>query len=414
MTAPAPSNSLSLRASVVLVTSLFFTWGFLVSLNDVLVSAFRQVFHLSYSESTAVQLTFYLTCFAVSYPASRMVSRLGYRHALTVSLAVMACATLVFARASSHASFQLFLAALSLMAAGIAALQTAASPYVSLLGDASNAPSRYSLALAVNSLGSMLAPSFGAWAILPRLTASHAGSAGFRTPYLAIGAGLFALVIVVAVARLPDLRPAQASRQDVSYRALFQQRRLLFGVGAMFFYVGAEIAIGGLLINYLCLGSTLGATREHAAFLASLYNGGAMIGRFVGFPLLRRANPQRILAVLATTATLCVLLSVSSTGVTAAALMLAVGLCNSLMVPILVTSALDGLGPLIDAGSGLFVAALVGGALLPSVQGHIADAAGLRFSFLLPALCYLPSIFFGLKYKGRPQPLAASGPVLEG
>ncbi|MDE1163383.1 MAG: MFS transporter [Acidobacteriaceae bacterium] len=412
MTSLSSSKPLSLRAAVVLVTSLFFTWGFLVALNDVLVSAFRALFHLSYRESTAVQLTFYLTCFVISFPASRLVSRLGYRHALTVSLAMMAAATLLFARASTAASFQLFLAALSLMAAGIAALQTAASPYISLLGDATTAPSRYSLALAVNSLGSMLAPIFGAWAILPRVS-STAGSLGFRTPYLAIGAGLLALVLVVAFANLPDLRPVIAAKSSTSYRALLRQHKLLFGVTAMFFYVGAEIAIGGLLINYLCLSTTLATTREHAAFLASFYNGGAMVGRFAGFPLLRRMNPQRVLTVLAAAATVCVLLSIVTTSALAASLLLGVGLCNSLMVPITVTTSLEDLGPLIDKGSGLLVAALIGGAMIPYLQGIFADMAGLRVSFLLPALCYLPLVAFGLRYAGRPQPIAAAGPVLE-
>jgi FHS family L-fucose permease-like MFS transporter len=380
---------------LILISVLFFTWGFLTALNDVLVAHLRSVFHLSYHSATLVQLTFYLSCFIASFPSSRLVSTFDYRIVMVIGLSIMALGALSFVRASAVATFASFLVALVVMASGSTALQTAAGPYVSLLGAEESASSRFSLALGVNSLGAMLAPGFGAWLILRD---KEAQAASLRLPYIGVAFGLTALALVVWMSRLPEIaRPHSTDAvKGQSFRSLKNHPRLIFGVLTMFLYVGAEIAIGSLLINYLGQPETLALARPRAAMLASLYGAGAMIGRFIGFAVLNRIRPTFMLAIAAAAATALVLTSVFTTGSVASYSLLAVGLCNSIMVPVIFTTAINGLGPLTAKGSGLLVAALVGGALIPFCQGALADRIGLHRSFAVPAVCYIFICVYGL------------------
>ncbi|HEY4358561.1 MAG TPA: sugar MFS transporter [Acidobacteriaceae bacterium] len=385
---------MNVRNAYALVATLFLTWGLLNAVNDVLVAHLRAAFHLSYHAATLVQLTFYLTCFFASFPSSRLVARLGYRLVMLTGLAIMALGAFSFVLASEVATFASFLFAQIVMASGSTALQTAAGPYVALLGSEESASSRFSLALGVNSFGAMLAPGFGAWLIL-RSGVEQAGS--LKLPYLGVAFGLIFLAFVVGRSRLPDITaqtaPTGSDRQPLG--RLRQHPKLLFGVAAMFLYVGAEIAIGSLLIPYLGQPDTLSLPRPRAALLVSFYGGGMMVGRFIGFAILDRLRPTLALAIVATAATALVLTSVVTTGGLAAYSMLAVGLCNSIMVPVIFTTAISGLGPLTAKGSGLLVAALVGGALIPFLQGSLADRIGLHYSFLVPSVCYVFIALYG-------------------
>ena len=390
--------ALSYRATFTLIVILFFTWGFLNALNEVLVADLRAIFQLSYRSATLVQFTFYSTCFAFSFFSSRFVTTLGYQVTMVVGLLSMSFAALCFVFASTVSTFGSFLCAIAAMAAGSTALQTAAGPYTSLLGPEASASSRFSLALGVNSLGAMLAPSFGAWLILRDTTSVASQSDDLRRPYLVIAAGLACLAGVILAVQLPAVRNSNSanSSRDVRYRDLLSHPRLIFGILAMFLYVGAEIAIGSLLINFLRQPDTSALPIQRAAFLASFYGGGAMIGRFAGWVVLKSVRPQLVLSIAAAFAFSLVSMSVVSTGTLASFSLLAVGLCNSVMVPIIFTTAISGLGPLTGKASGLLVAALVGGALVPLSQGALADRIGLQQSFMLPGICYLAICGYGV------------------
>jgi FHS family L-fucose permease-like MFS transporter len=387
--------------------TLFFTWGFLTSLNDVLVADLRSIFRLSYRSATLVQFTFFFSCFAFSFPSSRLVARFGYKSTMMVGLTIMAAGSLCFVGATAVAVFGCFLLALAVMACGSAALQTAAGPYVSLLGSEESASSRFSIALGINSFGAMLAPAFGSVFILHSQRGSHLAQIGeLVLPFVAIAAGLACLAAVLACLRLPAIEAAAPIESNVargSYRVLLQHPRLIFGVLAMLLYVGAEIGIGSLLINFLGQPDTSGLTPQRAALWASFYGGGAMAGRLLAPLLFRRYRPQRVLSVAAVLAIALVAIAILFTGPLASCSLVAVGLCNSVMVPILFTTSIAGLGPLTGKGSGLLVGALIGGALLPVLQGAAADRIGLHRSFAIPAVCYLAILAYGVYTSGFRQ-----------
>jgi FHS family L-fucose permease-like MFS transporter len=378
---------MTLRAAFSLVLVLFFSWGFLTALNDVLVTDFRTLFALSYRSATLVQFTFFLSCFVASFPCGSLVGRLGHKSTMLAGLAVMGLGALCFVAASTTPHFSTFLLAIVVMACGSTALQTAAGPYVSLMRPDASGASQFSLALAVNSMGAMLAPAFGAIFLLRRTANLDPHSLG--PPFAAIAAGLLGLCILVARSRLPPLAGNIASSEGSSYAWLLRQPRFVFGLGAMLLYVGAEIAIGSLLINFLGQRVILSMPASSAAWLTSTYWAGSMVGRLLGWSLLKRLSPSKVLGGVATSATLLVLSAVLLSGWAAAICLLAVGLMNSVMVPILYNLSIADLGPNTGKGAGMLVGALIGGAAIPFAQGALADRIGLHHSFVLPALCYL-------------------------
>jgi len=388
------------RSALALIWVLFFTWGFLTSLNDVLVADLRSIFHLSYRYATLVQFTFFSSCFLFSFPSSRLVTAFGYKLTMITGLIIMCFGALCFVPASSAVTFSFFLVALSVMACGSTALQTAAGPYVSLLGAEDSASGRFSLALAINSLGAMLAPGFGATFILHDVHLSSASqAASLRFPYLGIAGALLCVALVLMGARLPPIQPTMSSAgvpgESVGYSRLLEHPKLLFGVAAILLYVGAEISIGSLLINFLGQADTSALSPRQAALLGSFYGGGMMVGRFLAPFVLHRYRPQRVLSLAGVLAVLLVVTSIISSGNLASFSLIAVGLCNSIMVPVIFTTAISGLGALTAKGSGLLVAALVGGALIPVVQGTVADRIGLHRSFFVPAICYVAVFAYG-------------------
>ncbi len=396
---------MSLRAAFSLVLLLFFSWGFLTALNDVLVTDFRALFSLSYRSATLVQFTFFLSCFVASFPCGSLVGRLGHKATMLAGLAGMCLGAVCFVAASTTAHFITFLLAIVVMAFGSTALQTAAGPYVSLMRPEASGASQFSLALAVNSMGAMLAPAFGALFLLRRAGPLSPHSLGL--PFAAIAVGLFGLCIVVSRSRLPPLANTVSSSSGSSYASLLRQPRFVFGVGAMLLYAGAEIAIGSLLINFLGQKEILQMPAHSAAWLTSIYWGGSMTGRLLGWALLKRVSSSKLLALVATAAALLVLGAVLFSGAPAAACLLAVGLANSVMVPILYNLSIADLGPNTGKGAGMLVAALIGGAAIPLAQGAIADRVGLHHSFVLPALCYVPIAIYAIAVQ-RPHPLESA------
>lgn len=379
------------RAPLAIVTLLFFMWGLLTALNDVLIPHLKALYTLSYLQAMLVQFCFFGAYFLVSLPAGRLIQRLGYQRGAVAGLVVAAVGCLLFLPAVS-AGYALFLFAFFVLAAGITVLQVAANPYVAALGDPRTASSRLTLTQAFNSLGTAVAPALGVL-ILP----AAADGAGVKGPYLALAVALLVLAGLFAIARLPRIADESTPAATSAVAVARAHPHLLWGVVAIFLYVGAEVSIGSLLINFMQEAAGLAAAQ--AAPYLSLYWGGAMVGRFVGVAVMRVMAPGRLLAVHAALAVALIAVGVTTHGPIAMWALLAVGLCNSIMFPTIFSMAVHRLGAQSAQGSGLLCMAIVGGALLPMVQGHLADVIGLQASFGVPALCYAGIAAFGWRYR---------------
>lgn len=394
------------------VTSLFFMWGFLTCLNDILVPHLKSIFDLNYSQAMLIQFAFFSAYFLFSIPWSRFVNKVGYHMTMVLGLLTMACGAFLFLPAASAASYGLFLTALLVLAAGITGLQVAANPYVDLLGRPETASSRLDLTQAFNSLGTAIAPKIGGFLILgatplagiqlARLApqALHAyrvqQAASVRVPYAVIGATLVLLAVLIGTSKLPRIEAATTRRKEKIDDSIWKHPSLVFGAIGIFAYVGAEVSIGSFLVNYFGLPAIASLPAQTAAGFVSFYWGGAMIGRFVGALLLRRFKPTTLLVLCTSAAGALVTTSMILGGHTAMWSILAVGLFNSIMFPTIFTLGVAELGPLTGSGSGVLNMAIVGGAILPLIQGVIADHIGLQHAFFVPVICYLYILFYGL------------------
>lgn len=402
---PMPAS----RTLVAAVVGLFFIWGGLTSLNDILIPKLKGLFSLSYTEAMLTQFAFFMAYFIVSIPAGALIARIGYLKGIVVGLVTMAVGCLMFVPASSSGIYSAFLAALFILAAGITILQVGANPLIANLGDPATSHSRLTLAQAFNSLGTTLFPPIGALIILGSMSKVDpaALAPAERTIFLTkeaavIGHAYIAIaVILVAVALFFFLRRSaitggQGNAVSLAGSfALLRNRRLAGGMASLFLYVGAEVAIGSMLVNYLAQDRVMGLSEQVAGTMIALYWGGAMVGRFVGALLLRRFKPGLVLAAVCIGAVLLIALSAMTAGAVAGYAILAVGLMNAIMFPTIFSLGIEGLGERTPQGSGLLCMAIVGGALIPLLAGAVADATSLAMALAIPATCYLLIAIYG-------------------
>lgn len=395
-----------------IVTSLFFMWGFLTCLNDILVPHLKSIFDLNYSQAMLIQFAFFSAYFLFSIPWSRFVNRIGYHWTMVVGLITMACGAFLFLPAASAASYGLFLTALLILAAGITGLQVAANPYVDLLGKPETASSRLDLTQAFNSLGTAIAPKIGGILILsaaplasiqlaqlaPQALQAYRvqQAASVRIPYAVIGTALVLLAILIATSKLPQIEAATTRIGEKGDDSVWKHPSLLLGAIGIFAYVGAEVSIGSFLVNYFGLPEIASLPAKAAAGYVSFYWGGAMIGRFLGAFMLRRFKPTSLLVLCTSAAATLVATSMILGGHTAMWSILVVGFFNSIMFPTIFTLGVAELGPLTGSGSGILNMAIVGGAILPLIQGVIADHIGLQHAFFVPVVCYLYILFYAV------------------
>jgi FHS family L-fucose permease-like MFS transporter len=410
--APTSSEAQDYRRPLAIVTTLFFMWGFLTCLNDILVPHLKSIFDLSFSQVMLVQFAFFSAYFLFSVPWSKVVNTIGYQRTMVVGLLTMAVGALLFVPAASAVSYPLFLTALLVLATGITGLQVAANPYVDLLGKPETASSRLDLTQAFNSLGTTLAPKIGGLLILSAAPlaveqirqlapqALHAyrvqEAASVKMPYTVISVALVLLAMVIGTFKLPKIESAQDRPGGKGDDSIWKHRNLLLGAIGIFTYVGAEVSIGSFLVNYFGLPEIAGLSAKTAAGFVSFYWAGSMVGRFLGAPLLQRIKAGHLLALCALCAAALISLSMILGGHTAMWTILGVGLFNSIMFPTIFSLGVAELGPLTGNGSGVLNMAIVGGALLPVIQGVIADRVGLHHAFILPVICYLYILFYGL------------------
>jgi FHS family L-fucose permease-like MFS transporter len=406
------ANVASLR---VFVFALFFIFGGITSLNDVIIPKLKDLFTLSYAQAMLVQSAFFAAYFIVSLPAASIVRRIGYMRTAVVGLLTMTVGCLLFIPAASSSLFGAFLLALFVLAAGITIVQVVANPLISMLGAPQTASSRLTFAQAFNSLGTTVFPYVGAILILGSLatvdqaTLDAVQLAAYRAAESQVVVNTYiglaiALAIVAAMVWANRSKLAEHTSPEGSILnafGLLQRPRFAFGTLCIFLYVGAEVAVGSLIVNYLMQLDVLGLGAEEAGKHVPLYWGGAMVGRFLGAYVLRICSPGKVLAVAGGLAALLLLISANSTGVVSGWSLLAIGLVNSIMFPTIFTLASEGLGERTAEGSGLICMAIVGGAVVPLITGFAADMSGLRLSLAVPAICYLLILVFGW-YARRP------------
>jgi FHS family L-fucose permease-like MFS transporter len=393
--------------ALVVLTSLFFMWGLITSLNDILIPHLKAIFTLSYFQASLVQFCFFGAYAISSLPSGYLVEHIGYKKGIIIGLCVAAIGCIGFYPAASLQSYPLFLFAFFVLASGITLLQVAANPYVAILGRPETAASRLTLTQAFNSAGTAIGPYVGSILIL---SAAAVGAdqvldktkeiQTVQGPYLALAAVLFLIAVIIGMFKLPVIRGTDVttvSEVEASKpkRSLWEYSHLVFGAVAIFTYVGGEVTIGTWLVNLL--EQTAGMDAQTAGKHVALYWLGAMVGRFIGSYVLRIVKPNRVLAFNATVVIGLLVVAIAIGGKTAMWPLLAIGLFNSIMFPTIFTLAIDKLGKDTGEGSGVLCVAIVGGALVPPIQALFADHIGILLSFFVPALCYAYIVFYGVK-----------------
>lgn len=408
-TVPAPVRVNSF-AVMSLLSSLFFTWGFITVINNTLLPHLRSVFDLSYTQTTLIESVWFIAYFIASIPSARLIERIGYKRAIVTGLGIMAAGSLMMVPAAQLPSYGVTLFALFVIASGITLLQVSANPYVAVVGSPETASSRLNLVQAFNSLGTTLAPLFGAYLILGRSNSGTAEAGAVLTqaerladaqavqlPYLIVAGVLVVLALAIARFPLPTLHAStrRASREERATLSLWRHRNLVFGIPAIFIYLIAEIGVANLFINFVALPEIGNLSHEQGAHYLFLLWGGMMVGRFFGSMLMRRVAAEHVLAVASIGAFVVMLVAALATGQVALWALVSVGLFHSVMFPTIFTLGIRGLGPLTEEGAGLLIMAIAGGALVVA-QGWLADTVGLQLSFLLTAACELYVLFYAV------------------
>jgi FHS family L-fucose permease-like MFS transporter len=401
-TPPAAQSTPSYTGPFITVAVLFFIFGFITNLNMALVPHLRSIFDLPYAWAMLAESAFFLAYFVFSSPTSKLIETIGYKKTMVVSLFIQVVGCLLFVPAAKLVSFPLFLTAVFIVGAGVTALQTAANPYVAILGPEHSAPVRLTLAQALNSLGGTIAPLVAGAYILtdPASLASKAAIADtVRGPYIAIAGGLLILGIAVAFMRLPHVAQTQTFRpakegDPILSRSIWGYRHTVLGAVGIFLYVGVEVGLASIAVNYF---KTQGVdSAKTASFLVSLYWGGALVGRLLGSWVLTKIKSNKLLGAFGFIAAALLVVSMVSSGPVAIWTVVLCGFFNSIMFPNIFALGIAGLGPMTSKGSGLIMTAVVGGAIVPLLLGAAADKMGIQHAFIIPIFCYLFIAYYGL------------------
>lgn len=402
LTTTLPGDTQSIRKPLAVLACTFFLWGCLTSINSVLIPFFYHYFSLTYRDAMLVNVAFYLAPFVACLPCSALMARLGYRITLilAVGFAVLGC--LLMALAMWQLQFSLVLVAIFILAIGVAAMQVVANPYVTRLGSEATAAGRLSLASAINSTGTTIAPLLvaGLLVLFPVSLAAH--QEPVRWLFVALAALACGLIGLLYASRLPDFRQQQMQRLTHSARALFRESHFVVGLLAIFTYVGVEVAIGTTALSYLSDASLGNLDLQQATSLIAIYWGGSLAGRMLYSLIAHRVNSVSVFRTATACAGVLVILAMTFGNRWGGVCLLLIGLMNSLMYPVIFSQSVRNLGDKTSLASAFLIMAGIGGAVLPFLQGWMMDVVGLRMSFLLPCAGYLVLMLVGLKMR---QPL---------
>ena len=401
---------------LIIIVALFFIFGFVTNVNDILIPHLKRACELSNFQSAFVQSAFFGAYFFVSLPAGAILRKIGYKKGIVAGLAVAALGAFLFVPSATTREYGFFLFALAVLASGITLLQVAANPYISVLGPADKASSRMSLMGAANSLAGTLSPFiFGSLLLsgidyteaqiaampeLERIAYLNGEAALVKTPYIILGLVLLALAGVVFLTKMPEIESLQDENDgnDLSEgkTSIWQFRNLVLGIGAIFGYVAVEVGVASFIIRYIG-DLNIGISSEDASRYVSLYWGSAMVGRFIGIPVMARVSPAKALAFNSVVAIALILISIFSSGMVAVWCVVLCGLCHSIMWPAIFPLAIKGLGKFTKQGSSLLIMAIVGGALFPPLMGYLTDAISVQAAYFATVFCYAYLVFYGLK-----------------
>jgi MFS transporter, FHS family, L-fucose permease len=406
-------------AAIGVVSTLFFLFGFITCLNDILVPHLKEVFSLNYTESMLVQFTFFGAYFIISWPASKLISKYGYKKSFIIGLVLTALGCLSFIFSAKVSIYLVFLCGLSILASGIVILQVAANPYLTILGKPERASSRLIFAQGLNSLGATIAPIIGSALILSVALISkddllklsdmdvvkyHAAQvSAVQVPYFGLACFVILIAIALSFFKFPSNKTEASSLsvEKVQNFRFFDHPKLVLGTLAIFAYVGAEVAIGSLMVNFIAHPDIGNMSLEKAGYYLPYYWGGAMVGRFIGSYITTKFQPNKVLLVHAIMASLLVTFTIFGNGHFALYSIIAVGLFNSIMFPSIFVLSTQNLGKFMEKGSGIICMAIVGGAIIPMIQGFVADSVNLSISYIIPLLCYIYIAVFALKTKSN-------------
>ena len=390
--------------ALVVLTTLFFMMGFITCMNDILIPHLKDIFDLTYVQAMLIQFCFFTAYAIMSIPMGYLVGKIGYKNGVISGFVLTAIGCLLFYPAAGSHSYATFLGALFILASGVTLLQVAGNPYVTLLSKPGKESATLTLVQAFNSLGTTIAPQIGAFLILADATQTVSKAeqiSSVQIPYLGLAGLLIILAVFVKMIRLPDANKIAEEESEHNHdgkHSVWQYRHLVFGAAGIFCYVGAEVSIGSLLVSVL--GYLKSMDHSSAAKYLSFYWGGAMVGRFLGSAIMAKIAPNRYLAFNATAAVallgIAMLAGKASADIAMWAL-LAIGFFNSIMFPTIFSLATKGLGRFTSSASGVLCTAIVGGAVVPVVQGWAADTYGLMISFVVSAICYVYIVFFAIK-----------------
>ena len=401
MSAPSQQNH---NSALVVLTTLFFMMGFITCMNDILIPHLQKIFTLTNVQAMLVQFCFFTAYAIMSIPMGHLVGKIGYKNGVIGGFLLTAVGCLLFYPAADSQSYPTFLGALFILASGVTLLQVSGNPYVTLLAKPGKESATLTLVQAFNSLGTTIAPIIGAHFILADAAqkASKAEQiASVQIPYLGLAGLLILLAVFVKMIRLPDARKIAVEESEHNHdgkTSVWQYKHLILGVVGIFCYVGAEVSIGSFMVNIL--GFLKGLSHAEGAKLLSYYWGGAMVGRFLGSAVMARVAPNRYLAFNASVATALLVIAImvgKGNADIAMWALIAIGFFNSIMFPTIFSLATKNLGKFTNSASGILCTAIVGGALIPVLQGKIADDFGMMISYVAPAVCYFYIVFFALK-----------------
>ncbi|MGY0580593.1 MAG: sugar MFS transporter [Paraglaciecola chathamensis] len=407
MAGPITQSSVSLSEPVknshfafAAMTTLFFIWGFITALNDILIPHLKAAFDLNYTQAMLVQFCFFGAYFIISPFAGKLIERIGYIRGIITGLVTIAIGCSLFYPAAEVEVYAVFLLGLFILASGVTILQVSANPYVAVLGPEKTATSRLSLAQAINSVGHTLGPMFGAALIFAAAGVAteeaEISAKAVQFPYLLLAGVMIATAIGFKFLKLPTIKAHEDAQEVKSTDSIWSHKALIFGTVAIFFYVGAEVSIGSFLVNYFSQPDIAGLNDRQASHMVSYYWGAAMIGRFVGAALTRIIAPIYVLAFNSAIAIILLFTTMNTQGELAMWTVISIGFFNSIMFPTIFTLAIRGLGPLTGRGSGLLCQAIVGGAILPLIQGYVADISSVQFSFIVPVAAYIYIAWYAL------------------
>lgn len=388
------------RFALTALTTLFFMWGFITCMNDILIPYLRLLFDLNYAQSMLIQFCFFGAYFIVSVPAGYLIGKIGYKSGIVTGLMIAGAGCVLFYPAAQAEVYGLFLLALFVLASGITILQVAANPYVTVLGSEKTASSRLTMTQAFNSLGTTVAPFFGAWLIFggvadPEVTGVSKDTVSL--PYFILAGALVLMAVIFLRLKLPDMGKVDPALALPKEGSAWKQKHLVLGAFGIFVYVGAEVGIGSFLAMYISMPEIGDMSTSKASHYISWYFGGAMVGRFLGAAIMQKLSGNRVLAFNAVAAVLLLATTMTSSGALAMWSLLFIGLCNSIMFPTIFSLALQDLGQSRGQGSGILCLAIVGGAIVPLAQGFLADQVGVQMSFIIPLICYVYIAYYGMR-----------------